>query len=300
MDMRAILMGLAFAIMWASAFTSTRMIVLEAPPLMALALRFVVSGVIGILIARAMGETWRNLTRAQWRAVIVLGLCQNALYLGLNWVAMQWIEAGLASIIAATMPLIVAFLGWGLFGERLRPMGIVGLALGLVGVAIIMGARLQGGSDPIGILMCFAAALALAVATLTVRGASAGGNVMMVVGLQMLVGALALGVIAPIFEDWDVDLNARLVWAFVYTLLVPGLLATWVWFKLVGRIGAIRAATFHFLTPFFGVATGALLLGEQLGAGDVIGVGIIMAGILAVQLSKAPASVTPVKRPPPA
>lgn len=300
MDMRAILMGLAFAIMWASAFTSTRMIVLEAPPLMALALRFVVSGVIGILIARAMGETWRNLTRAQWRAVIVLGLCQNALYLGLNWVAMQWIEAGLASIIAATMPLIVAFLGWGLFGERLRPMGIVGLALGLVGVAIIMGARLQGGSDPVGILMCFAAALALAVATLTVRGASAGGNVMMVVGLQMLVGALALGVIAPIFEDWDVDLNARLVWAFVYTLLVPGLLATWVWFKLVGRIGAIRAATFHFLTPFFGVATGALLLGEKLGAGDVIGVGIIMAGILAVQLSKAPASVTPVKRPPPA
>ena len=47
------------------------------------------------------------LTRAQWRAVVILGLCQNALYLGLNWVAMQWIEAGLASIIAATMPLIV-------------------------------------------------------------------------------------------------------------------------------------------------------------------------------------------------
>ena len=68
-------------------------------------------------------------------------------------------------------------------------------------------------------------------------------------------------------------------------MLVPGIAATWVWFLLVGRIGAVRAATFHFLTPFFGVATGALLLGERLGAGDVIGVGIIMAGILAVQLS---------------
>ena len=49
----------------------------------------------------------------------MLGLCQNALYLGLNWVAMQWIEAGLASIIAATMPMIVAVLGFALMGERL-------------------------------------------------------------------------------------------------------------------------------------------------------------------------------------
>lgn len=300
MDIRAILMGLAFAVMWASAFTSTRMIVVEAPPLTSLALRFALSGAIGVAIALAMGQTWRSLTRAQWRAVVVLGMCQNALYLGLNWVAMQWIEAGLASIIAATMPLMVALLGWLLMGERLRPMGIAGLGLGLVGVAIIMGARLQGGSDPMGIVMCFLAALALAVATLTVRGASAGGNVMMIVGLQMLVGAVSLAVVAPLFETWQVTMTPRLIWAFLYTVIVPGLVATWVWFLLVQRIGAIRAATFHFLTPFFGVTVASLLLNESLGLGDVIGVGIIMAGILAVQLSKAPADASrPVRRPPP-
>lgn len=290
MDIRAIFMGVIFAVMWASAFTSTRMIVTEVPPLFALVLRFAMSGTMGVVIAWMMGETWRGLTRAQWRAVVVLGLCQNALYLGLNWVAMQWIEAGLASIIAATMPLIVAALGFLLMGERLRPLGVAGLALGLIGVAVIMGARLQGGSNLTGIGMCFAAALALAVATLTVRGASAGGNVMMVVGLQMLVGAATLSVMAPILEDWHVDPHPRLILAFLYTVIVPGLVATWIWFKLVGRIGAVRAATFHFLTPFFGVATGALLLGEHLAMGDVIGVGIIMAGILAVQLSKAPAA----------
>lgn len=300
MDIRAILMGLGFAVMWASAFTSTRMIVTEAPPLLSLALRFALSGIVGVLIALAMGQTWRSLTRAQWRAVVVLGLCQNALYLGLNWVAMQWIEAGLASIIAATMPLIVAFLGWVLMGERLRPMGIAGLALGLVGVAIIMGARLQGGSDLMGIIMCFAAALALAVATLTVRGASAGGNVMMIVGLQMLVGAASLSLVAPLIETWQVTLTPRLVGAFLYTVIVPGLAATWVWFLLVHRIGAIRAATFHFLTPFFGVTVAAALLNESLGIGDVVGVAIIMAGILAVQLSKAPSDAPPpVRRPPP-
>lgn len=300
MDIRAILMGVSFAVMWASAFTTTRMIVTEAPPLLALSLRFALSGAVGIAIGLAMGQTWRNLSRFQWRAVIVLGLCQNALYLGLNWVAMQWIEAGLASIIAATMPLMVAAMGWIFMGERLRPLGYGGLCLGLVGVAIIMGARLQGGSDPIGIAMGFIAALALAIATLSVRGASSGGNVMMIVGLQMLVGAATLALVAPFFETWDVAVSGRLAWAFIYTVLVPGLAATWIWFLLVQRIGAVRAATFHFLSPFFGVAIGALVLGEKLGFSDVIGVGIIMAGILAVQLSKAPATMPPVRRPPPA
>ena len=102
MDLRALLMGLAFAVMWASAFTSTRMIVTEAPPLMALALRFALSGVIGVLIALAIGQTWRNLTRVQWRAVLILGLCQNALYLGLNWIGMQWIEASAAFVAAVS------------------------------------------------------------------------------------------------------------------------------------------------------------------------------------------------------
>ncbi|MDO5632558.1 MAG: DMT family transporter [Paracoccus sp. (in: a-proteobacteria)] len=298
MDLKAIGMGLLFAVMWASAFTSTRMIVTEAPPLLALAVRFVLSGSIGILIALAMGQTWRTLTRAQWRAVVVLGLCQNALYLGMNWVAMQWIEAGLASIIAATMPLMVAFIGWIVLRERLRPMGVAGLALGLLGVALIMGARLQGGSDLTGIVLCFVAALALAIATLTVRGASGGGNVMMIVGLQMLVGAASLLIVAPLFEDWNVTLTPRLIGAFVYTAFVPGLAATWVWFLLVQRIGAVRAATFHFLTPFFGVAIAALLLNESLGVMDVVGVGIIMAGILAVQLSKAPPPQPPLRRAP--
>ena len=75
--------------------------------------------------------------------------------------------------------------------------------------------------------------------------------------------------------------------AFVYTTLVPGLLATWVWFLLVGRIGAVRAATFHFLNPVFGVAVAAALLGESLGLLDLAGVVIVALGILGVQLARA-------------
>ncbi|MCK5502868.1 MAG: DMT family transporter, partial [Tritonibacter mobilis] len=103
MDLRAIAMGLAFALMWSSAFTSARIIVADASPLFSLAMRFLISGLIGVMIARAMGQTWR-LTCGQWKATILFGICQNALYLGLNFVAMQWVEASMAAIIASTMP----------------------------------------------------------------------------------------------------------------------------------------------------------------------------------------------------
>ena len=83
MDIRAILMGLAFAVMWSSAFTSARIIVADASPLMALSARYLISGLIGVGVALALGQTWR-LTRAQWRATIIFGVLQNAVYLGMN------------------------------------------------------------------------------------------------------------------------------------------------------------------------------------------------------------------------
>ncbi len=288
MDIRAILMGLAFAFMWSSAFTSARMIVVDAPPLTALAIRFLISGLIGVLVARAMGQQW-NLTRGQWRATAIFGLCQNALYLGLYFVAMQTIEASLAAIVASTMPLLVAAASWLFLGERLRPLAIGGLVAGFAGVSLIMGMRLGAGVDGFGLMLCVIGVLALTVATLSVRTASAtGGNLLMVVGLQMLIGAAVLAVPAVALESWEVNWSWRLVLAFIYTTLVPGLAATWVWFALVGRIGAVRAATYHFLNPFFGVAVAAALLGEALGLFDIIGVAVVMAGILAVQWARTP------------
>ncbi|MCB1348300.1 MAG: DMT family transporter [Maritimibacter sp.] len=285
MDIRAIAMGLAFAFMWSSAFTSARIIVADAPPISTLALRFVISGLIGIALAAALGQKI-SLSRGQWISVVVFGVSQNALYLGLNFVAMQWLEAGFASIIASTMPLIVAFLGWAVFRDRLTPLALFGLVLGFAGVGLIMGTRISGGVDLTGFALCIVGAVALAVATLSVRNASGGGNLLMVVGLQMLVGAAVLAPFGLVLETHEVTWSWKLVAAFVYTTLVPGLAATWVWFALVGRIGPVRASTFHFLNPFFGVTVAALLLGERLGPLDVLGVAIVTAGILAVQIAR--------------
>ena len=285
MDIRAILAGLAFALIWSSAFTSARIIVADAPPILSLSLRFLISGLIGIALARFLGQTWR-LTPGQWRATIVFGLCQNALYLGLNFVAMQTVEASLASIIASTMPLAVGFAGWVIFRERLSALGVLGLCAGAGGVALIMGARMQAGADFYGIALCFIAVASLTVATLMVRGASSGGNLLMIVGLQMLVGSAFLVIPGLIFDQPVVNWSMKLVLAFSYTVLMPGLVATFIWFWLVQRIGAVKAATFHFLNPFFGVMIAAVLLGETLRIWDIFGVVIIMFGILAVQMAR--------------
>lgn len=284
-DIKAIALGLIFAVMWSSAFASARIILLDAPPLWSLALRFLISGGFAVIAARLLGQDWR-LPRPQARAVIIFGLCQNALYLGLFFIALQRIEASLASIIASSMPLIVAGLGWALRGERLSPLGLAGMLAGFTGVALIMGSRIEAGADPVSVALCVIGATALAVATLTVRGASAGGNLLMVVGLQMLVGSVALALVAMAMDPLHVTLTARLAVTFAYQIIVPGLAATLIWFSLVGRIGAVKASAFHFLNPFFGVLIASVLLGEKISALDMLGVAVATAGILAVQMAR--------------
>ena len=139
--------------MWSSAFTSARIIVQHAPPLSISSLRFFIAGLAAMLIAYLMGQRIR-LTRPQIRAIILFGICQNAIYLGLNFVAMQTIEASLASIIASSLPLIVAALSLGFIGERLSPIGYVGITVGFIGVILIMGARINQGIDLFGLSLC--------------------------------------------------------------------------------------------------------------------------------------------------
>jgi probable blue pigment (indigoidine) exporter len=285
MDLRALALGIVFVAMWSSAFTSARIIVADAPAFLALAIRFAISGAMALGIGLAFGQR-SALGRAEWRAVVVFGICQNALYLGLIFFAVRTVEASVAVVIASLLPLVVAALGRLVYGERLAPLAIGGLAAGVAGVLVIMTARIGEGADLLGVLACVGGVTALAVATLTVRVATARGNLWMIVGLQMLVGSLALLPLSIAFESWEVRWSVPMVAAFWYTVLVPGLAATMIWFVLVGRIGPTRAATFHFLNPFLGVAIAAAVLGEAVTARDLAGVAVIMAGILAVQRSR--------------
>jgi drug/metabolite transporter (DMT)-like permease len=285
-DFKAILMGVAFVLMWSSAFTSARIIVADAPALAALALRLFLSGVVGIALAHALGQTWA-FTGKQWRAITTFGVCQNAAYLGLYFLAMRSVEASLASVLASSMHLVDALLSALFLRELPKPVALAGLTIGFLGVLFVMSTRLSAGSDAVGVLMCIVGTVALAIATLAVRSVGAGANVLMVVGLQSLIGSVVLGFLSPMIDTYELNMSTQLVVAMLYTTFVPGLFATWLWFKLVERIGTIKGAAFHFLNPFFGVAIAGLILGEHVSGWDLVGVATIMVGIVAVQLSKA-------------
>ena len=286
MDFRSILMGISFSFIWSSAFTSAKILVSAASPLMILSLRFFISGLLGIALARMLGQKIQ-LNRGEWTVVVIIGISQNALYLAFNFIAMQWIEASLASIIASLLPLLVAAVCLVFLGEKTGFKGMLGLTVGFGGVLVIMLDKLSGSSASLGMILCLIGVAALAGATLYVgRVMSLNKNVVMIVGLQMLVGSITLFPFSLIFETWNIEWSTSFIFAFLYTTLVPGLLGTIIWFLLVKRVGPVRAATFHFLNPFFGVLVAALILAEPLSVRDGIGVTIIMAGILLVQLNR--------------
>ena len=87
----------------------------------------------------------------------------------------------------------------------------------------------------------------------------------------MLVGAARSFRRASRFETWQVAVAPRFFAAFLYSALVSGVVATMIWFVLVRRIGATRAATFHFLNPFLGVPIAAASLGERVTRRDLPG-----------------------------
>ena len=286
MDFRSILMGVSFSFIWSSAFTSAKILVTAASPLMVLSLRFFISGLLGIALARMLGQKIQ-LNKGEWTVVVIIGISQNAIYLAFNFIAMQWIEASLAAIIASLLPLVVAAVCWIFMGEKIGLKGVLGLTVGFGGVLVIMLDKLSGSSASLGMTLCLIGVAALAGATLYVgRMMSLNNNVVMIVGLQMLVGSITLFPFSLIFETWNIEWSTSFVLAFLYTTLVPGLFGTLIWFFLVRRIGPVKAATFHFLNPFFGVLVAALILSEPLSMRDGIGVTIIMAGILLVQLSR--------------
>lgn len=284
-DALSLAMGLFFVLAWSSAFTSARIVVADAPPFLALSVRFLISGSLAVALAFAWSQSLPRGRRA-WVSLALFGVCQNTLYLGLNFAAMQRMGASNAVLIASMLPMTVAACRILIFRERLPLLAAAGLGLGVAGLALVAAGRLGGGLDLFAVALSLAGLAALTAATLLVRGASNEGNVLMIVGLQMLVGAVTLLPLSLFFETWEVRWSVPLALAFTYTTLVPGLFATLVWFLLVRRVGETAAASFHFLNPCFGVAIAAIILSEPVTRADIIGVAIIMAGILAIQRAR--------------
>jgi drug/metabolite transporter (DMT)-like permease len=182
MDLRALVLGLVFALIWSSAFTSARIIVEAAPPLTALSLRFFLSGLLGIAIALRAG-TIHAIDQGAMAGGPDLRHLPERIVSGSEFRCDADGRGVTGCDHRVVMPLMVAAANWGLFQDKLPAMGVLGLIAGFAGVAIIMADRFGGGADLAGIAMCVLGVAALTVATLSMKSASSdGGNLLMVVG----------------------------------------------------------------------------------------------------------------------
>jgi probable blue pigment (indigoidine) exporter len=255
------------------------------PPVWVLAGRFLTAGVLMGLIALGLGRPF-PMRRGDWAAYAAVGVFANAAYLGFTYAALgRGLAAGIASIVASTNPLILALLAPRLLGEPLTRGKVVGLLLGFGGVLFVVLART--GTDtarPAEIALALTGVIANVASTILFKRARVSNDLLAINTIQLLAAGLAVvPVAALIYGAPSVQLTAELVWSFVYLVLVLSVGASLLWFWLLSHGAASRVSAFYFLTPIFGLFFGAVLLGEIVQPGDLLGLVAVALGIVLVQ-----------------
>src|SRR5690349_12399124 len=126
-----------FCLLWSYAFVAGKIGVTHCPPLILLAARFSLAGIIILGISAFQRDGW-SMTWRDAAMFAVLGIANNALYLGLGYTGLQSVSAGLGGLIVSANPVFTAVFAALLLGEPLTLRKVAGLALGTIGVAMIV------------------------------------------------------------------------------------------------------------------------------------------------------------------
>jgi uncharacterized membrane protein len=155
------LMIAAFCLLWSSAFAVAKLALAGCPPLLLLTARFLLAGGLMLTVAAVDGAPWR-LSRRDILVLAVLGVANNALYLGLNYFGMRSISAGLSALIISANPVLTVVLAAVFLNERMTWRKTAGLLLGIGGVAFIVQGRISGRiDDTVGVAFTVAALVSL-------------------------------------------------------------------------------------------------------------------------------------------
>lgn len=269
-----------FCVLWSSAFVSAKIAVVDCPPLLLLSVRFLLAGAI-LLVGCALTGRLKLIPRRELAMLAVSGVLNNAVYLGFSFVGMVSVSSGFAAVIISANPLLVAFLAGPVLGEHLTRRKLLGLVLGLLGVAIVLRSRIAGGhEDVVGMLFILAALVALSAGTLVYKRVRTSADLFMASGVQSLAGGLALLPLALATESLGaVNLTPALAGSFAYLVLGVSVGGYSLWYFILGRASATEASALHFLMPPLGLLFGWLLLGEHVPWLDLAGIVPIALGI---------------------
>jgi drug/metabolite transporter (DMT)-like permease len=284
-----------FCLVWSFAFVAGKIGVTDCPPLILLAARFTLAGVLIFAISALRGDAWSM----SWRDVAVfsvLGLANNALYLGFGYVGLQTVSAGIGGLIVSANPVFTAVLAALLLGEELTWRKTGGLLLGVAGVTFIVWHRISVGADSLhGIVFTLASLASIVAGTILFKLFSPKGSLWLGNGIQNLFAGLALTPFALTLSSVsDIVPSWRLLGVFAFLVLCGSILAYMIWFHMLTVSGATAASAYHFLMPPLAMVFAWIVLGEHVALRDLLGIIPVALGIYLVTRPAAPAQ--PVSR----
>lgn len=266
-----------FSLVWSSAFIAGAVAIEDFDPLVLLVVRFALSA----LVLLPFGWLGHSLFDARVvRQGLMLGLLNNAIYLGLSFSALRLIRPEIVIVIISCAPFITTIAAARLGMEALSAKVLAGIALGFLGVLVISGIASSERPSLLGLLLATAGMLAFAAGTVLFRRQSGKLPILQTNFWQSVAGAGALPPLAIVFGGPLHVPSAPAVLAVLYLAFVVTIGGMALWLALIRTSGAGTASSYHLLNPFFGVVLAHLVLGEALRAADFVGAVLIGIGLV--------------------
>jgi len=282
----AILPILLLAVVWGCNWPVLKIGVTEIAPLTfrSLTLPFAALGL--FLITHWSGESIR-IPRDWWGRLGILAGLNIAGWNGFVLFGVQQLPAGRSAIIAYTMPIWATLIAMVVLNEPLNRRKIVGLLLGMLGMAILLGDDIRHiRTAPTGALLILVAAILWACGTVLLRKWKPPFAQNALSGWMMLLGWVPLFILAPFFDPHPVSylttLSAKAWFAIAYNIVLAGTLAHWAWFTLARTLPVAVSSLSSLPVPVVGVFAGMLFLGERPGVTEFTALALVLASLFAV------------------
>lgn len=286
----------AFAIIyffWGSTYFAIKVGVHEVPPFLFAAIRFLTAGLIlfGWMLARGA----RLPSPRQWMSAFLLGFLIFVLDYGLLFWAEQRVPSGIASVMLATIPAFMALSEiMFLRTQKLTGRLALALAIGLVGVAVLVSRSLNLGGEPIetsGAIALIVASLSWSIGSSLTRILPLPESKVMSSGVQMLAGGLWLAAAAGALGElrgFHSSVVSREAWfALLYLIVAGSLIAFTAYVWLIHHESPTKVGTYAYVNPVVAVLIGYFLGGEGLGPRTLLGTACVLISVVVITTSPA-------------
>ena len=271
-----------FVVLWSTGFIGAKFGLPYIEPVTFLALRFLfvtAALLMWVLLARSAWLTW-----AQARDAAVIGILLHAVYLGGVYKAIDLgIEAGVSALIVGLQPVLTAFIARQFLGERLTPVQWAGIALGFLGVGLVVTRKLDAGvGDWRGVALCLGSLAGISIASILQKTRAAAHPVRSSTLVQFIAALVVLVPLSFAFETREVIWSGELIFTMAWLVLVMSLGALSLLLFLIRRGAASNVASLFFLVPPTTAVMAWGIFGEVLGPIEIAGIAVTTVGVVMV------------------